>query len=64
KINVLSSTDGNGDYKGISPFEQNNSEIINNLVQKIMPDIVHIQYEQGFIILKCILYYHIKPKQV
>ena len=47
KINVLSSPEGNGDYKGISPFEQNNSEIINNLVQKLMPDIVHIQYEQG-----------------
>ncbi|MGN6348933.1 MAG: glycosyltransferase family 4 protein [Candidatus Nitrosocosmicus sp.] len=47
KVNVLSSFEGNGDYKGISPFEENNSEIINDIVQKINPDIVHIQHEQG-----------------
>ncbi len=47
KINVLSSSEGNGDYKGISPFEENNLEIINDTVQKIKPDIVHIQHEHG-----------------
>ncbi len=47
KINVLCSSEGNGDYKGISPFNKNNSEIINDIVQKIKPDIVHIQFDQG-----------------
>ena len=47
KVNVLCSAEGNGDYKGISPFEKNNSEIINDVVQKLNPDIVHIQHEQG-----------------
>ena len=43
----FASAEGNGDYKGISPFEKNNSEIINDVVQKLNPDIVHIQHEQG-----------------
>jgi len=47
KVNVLCSSEGNGDYKGISPFEENNSETIDNVVQKLKPDIVHIQHEQG-----------------
>jgi glycosyltransferase involved in cell wall biosynthesis len=47
EINVLSSSEGNGDFKGISPFKKNNSEIIYELVQKLKPDIVHIQHEQG-----------------
>jgi glycosyltransferase involved in cell wall biosynthesis len=47
KVNVLCSTEGNGDYKGISPVEENNSEIIYNIVQQTKPDIVHIQHEQG-----------------
>jgi glycosyltransferase involved in cell wall biosynthesis len=47
KINVLSSQEGNGNFKGISPFVENNWEIIYDLVQKLKPDIVHIQHEQG-----------------
>ena len=47
KINVLCNDEGNGDFKGISPFEENNWEIIYELVQKLKPDIVHIQHEQG-----------------
>jgi glycosyltransferase involved in cell wall biosynthesis len=47
KVNVLSSYEGNGNFKGISPIEENNSEIINDIVQKINPDIVHIQHEHG-----------------
>ena len=46
-VNVLCSTEGNGDFKGLSPFEENNSEIINDVVKKLKPDIVHIQHEQG-----------------
>lgn len=47
KVNILCSSEGNGDYKGISPFEKNNSEIINDVVKNFKPDIVHIQHEQG-----------------
>jgi glycosyltransferase involved in cell wall biosynthesis len=47
KINVLSALEGNGNFKGISPFAENNWEIIYDLVQKLKPDIVHIQHEQG-----------------
>jgi glycosyltransferase involved in cell wall biosynthesis len=48
KINVLSNADGEeGDFKGLSPFAENNSEIIYELVQKLKPDIVHIQYDHG-----------------
>ena len=53
KISVLSSSDGKeGDYKGLSPFAENNSEVIYELVQKIHPDIVHIQHEHGLYGLK------------
>jgi glycosyltransferase involved in cell wall biosynthesis len=48
KINVLSNADGKeGDFSGLSPFEENNSEIIYEVVQKLKPDIVHIQYDHG-----------------
>jgi glycosyltransferase involved in cell wall biosynthesis len=47
EINVLCNDEGNGDFKGISPFNKNNWKIIYELVQKIKPDIVHIQHEQG-----------------
>jgi glycosyltransferase involved in cell wall biosynthesis len=48
KINVLSNSDGKeGDYNGLSPFAENNSQVIYDFVQKLKPDIVHIQHEQG-----------------
>jgi glycosyltransferase involved in cell wall biosynthesis len=48
EINVLSNADGKeGDFKGLSPFAENNTEVMYELVQKIKPDIVHIQHEQG-----------------
>ncbi|MEJ7642392.1 MAG: glycosyltransferase family 4 protein [Candidatus Nitrosocosmicus sp.] len=47
KISVLSNSDGDGDYKGLSPYANNNSEVIYDLVQKLQPDIVHIQHEHG-----------------
>ncbi len=48
EVKVLSNADGKaGDFKGISPFAENNTEVIDELVQKIKPDIVHIQHEQG-----------------
>jgi len=47
KISVISNSDGDGDYKGLSPFAKNNSEVLYDLVEKLQPDIVHIQHEHG-----------------
>ena len=48
KINVLSNADGKeADFKGLSPFAENNSEVIYELVQKLKPDIVHVQHDHG-----------------
>jgi glycosyltransferase involved in cell wall biosynthesis len=44
---VVSSSDGSGDYKGISPYNKNNSELLLKLVKETDPDIVHVQHEFG-----------------
>jgi glycosyltransferase involved in cell wall biosynthesis len=44
---VVSGSDGSGDYKGISPQNKNNSELLIKLVKDIKPDIVHVQHEFG-----------------
>ncbi len=46
-VTVVSSSDGSGDYKGISPHNKNNSEFLLQLVKDIKPDIVHLQHEFG-----------------
>jgi glycosyltransferase involved in cell wall biosynthesis len=38
---------GKGDFIGLSPNNIHNSEILLDLVNRIKPDIVHIQYEPG-----------------
>ena len=44
---VVSGSEGSGDYKGISPYNKNNSELLLKLVKEIKPDIVHLQHEFG-----------------
>ena len=44
---VVSSSDGSGDYRGISPYNKNNSELLLKTVKEIDPDIVHVQHEFG-----------------
>jgi glycosyltransferase involved in cell wall biosynthesis len=44
---VVSSSDGSGDYSGISPFNKRNSDVLLKLVKKINPDIIHVQHEFG-----------------
>ncbi len=44
---VVSSSDGSGDYSGISPCNKQNSEVLLKLVKKINPDIIHVQHEFG-----------------
>ena len=41
-ILVVSSSNGSGDYKGISPHNKDNSEVLLKLVKEINPDIVHV----------------------
>lgn len=47
KVYVACDDRGNGDYTGLSPNNIHNSEILLDLVYKIEPDVVHIQYEPG-----------------
>jgi glycosyltransferase involved in cell wall biosynthesis len=44
---VVSGSDGSGEYKGISPYNFNNSELLLKFVKEIEPDIVHTQHEFG-----------------
>ncbi len=41
-ILVVSSSNGSGDYKGISPHNKDNSELLLKLVKEINPDIVYV----------------------
>jgi glycosyltransferase involved in cell wall biosynthesis len=44
---VVSSSEGSGDYTGISPCNKHNSEVLLKLVKKTNPDIIHVQHEFG-----------------
>jgi glycosyltransferase involved in cell wall biosynthesis len=44
---VVSGEEGNGDYKGLSPYNKNNSDLLLKIVNELQPDIVHIQMEHG-----------------
>ncbi|HVP81412.1 MAG TPA: glycosyltransferase, partial [Nitrososphaeraceae archaeon] len=44
---VVSSSDGSGDYKGISPHNKDNSKLLLNIVKEVKPDIIHVQHEFG-----------------
>jgi glycosyltransferase involved in cell wall biosynthesis len=52
EVLVLSDEKGDGDYKGISPSNVDNSNIILKVVDDVKPDIVHIQFEPGLYGLK------------
>jgi len=44
---VVSGEEGNGNYKGLSPYNKNNSDLLLKIVNESQPDIVHIQMEHG-----------------
>jgi glycosyltransferase involved in cell wall biosynthesis len=46
-VQVVCNGLGNGDFSGLSPSNPDDSNVLLELVDKIKPDIVHIQYEQG-----------------
>lgn len=46
-VQVVCDERGKGEFSGISQYNQNNSETILELVDRINPDLVHVQYEPG-----------------
>ena len=46
-VQVICNKLGDGDFFGLSPCNSDDSNVILQLVDKIKPYIVHIQYEQG-----------------
>jgi glycosyltransferase involved in cell wall biosynthesis len=52
EVYVACDNRGKGDFVGLYPKNMHNSEILLDLVNKIKPDIVHIQYEPGLYGLK------------
>lgn len=52
QVSVLCNEKGNGNYMGLEPKNENNSNIILGVIDKYDPDIVHIQLEHGLYGLK------------
>ena len=46
-VQVVCDKRGNGDFSGISQHNPKNSEILLELVERLNPDVVHVQYEPG-----------------
>ncbi len=51
-VQVVCDGRGSGEFSGISQHNARNSEILLELVDKIKPDVVHVQYEPGLYGLK------------
>jgi glycosyltransferase involved in cell wall biosynthesis len=51
-VQVVCDRRGDGEFSGISQHNTRNSEILLELVEKIKPDVVHVQYEPGLYGLK------------
>ena len=47
RVHVVCDKRGNGEFSGITQQNPRNSEILLELVERINPDVVHIQYEPG-----------------
>ncbi len=52
EVDVLCNDKGKGDYHGLSPTNQNNSDLIMKAARDSEADIVHVQYEHGLYGLK------------
>ena len=44
---VACNKDGDGNFFGLAPTNDHNSEVLLNIVEKSTPDIVHVQFEHG-----------------
>jgi glycosyltransferase involved in cell wall biosynthesis len=47
EVDVVCSKEGNGEFVGISPTNESNSDILLKIVEESEPDIIHIQFEPG-----------------
>jgi glycosyltransferase involved in cell wall biosynthesis len=47
EVDVICNEDGRGEFSGISPSNERNSEVLLKIVQESRPDIVHVQFEPG-----------------
>jgi predicted glycosyltransferase len=45
EVLVLCDQKCNENYKGISPFTEDNSNIILKVIEDVKPDVIHIQFE-------------------
>lgn len=53
EVDVVCNEDGNGEYRGISPRNERNSEVLLKIVEEeSRPDVVHVQFEPGLYGLK------------
>ena len=46
-VDVVCNDKGNGEFSGLSPTNEQNSQILLKLVGEVNPDVVHIQFEPG-----------------
>jgi glycosyltransferase involved in cell wall biosynthesis len=51
-VQVVCDKQGNGEFAGIAQYNPNNSDILLDLVERVNPDVVHVQYEPGLYGLK------------
>ena len=47
EVDVVCNEDGSGEFRGISPSNERNSDVILKIVEESQPDIVHVQFEPG-----------------
>ena len=47
EIDVVSNKLGNGEFSGLSPENSESSDVLLEIVEKVKPDLVHVQYEHG-----------------
>jgi glycosyltransferase involved in cell wall biosynthesis len=48
EVDVVCNEDGNGEFRGISPRNERNSEVLLKIVEEeSQPDVVHVQFEPG-----------------
>jgi glycosyltransferase involved in cell wall biosynthesis len=47
EVYVVCDDKGNGDFFGISPQNKQNSEVLLKTVEKLKPDLVHVQFDPG-----------------
>ena len=47
EVYVVCDDKGDGNFSGISPENKQNSEVLLKIVEKLKPDLVHIQFDPG-----------------